>query len=86
MIAQSPTSRQCLLLKITPNFWHSLLVSGQRRGHAALLTEGDAYEAGIALLRQKYPQYEHVPLDGRPLIVIAVTQVRGWRARTAWEG
>ncbi len=52
----------------------------QLRGRAALLAEGDAYAAGIALLRQKYPQYGHVPLDGRPLIVIEVDQVRGWRA------
>lgn len=52
----------------------------QLRGRAALLTGGDAYEAGIALLRQKYRQYEHVPLEGRPLIAIVMEQVRGWRA------
>lgn len=52
----------------------------QVRGRAALLTEGDAYTSGIVLLRQKYPQYDRVPLDGRPLIAIVVEQVRGWRA------
>lgn len=57
----------------------------QLRGRAALLTDGDAYALGIALLRRKYPQYERVPLDGRPLIAIAVEQVRGWRATAALE-
>ena len=52
----------------------------QLRGRAALLVEGESYAAGIALLRQKYPQYGYVPLDGRPLIAIDVEQVRGWRA------
>ena len=52
----------------------------QLRGRAALLTDGDAYATGIALLHQKYAQYEHVSLDGRPLIAIVVEHVRGWRA------
>ncbi|MBC8076218.1 MAG: TIGR03668 family PPOX class F420-dependent oxidoreductase [Chloroflexales bacterium] len=61
------------------------LVWVQLRGRAALLTNGDAYTTGIALLHQKYAQYEHVPLDGRPLIEIVVEQVRGWRATPASE-
>jgi PPOX class probable F420-dependent enzyme len=50
----------------------------QLRGRAELLYAGDAYRAGIALLHQKYVQYDQVPLDGHPLIVIAVDHVRGW--------
>lgn len=57
----------------------------QLRGRAALLTDGDAYTSGIALLHQKYAQYEHVPLDGRPLIVIVVEHVRGWRTTPTAE-
>lgn len=52
----------------------------QLRGRAALLTDGDAYEAGLALLRQKYPQYATLSLAGCPLIRITVAQLRGWRA------
>ncbi|NTW00769.1 MAG: TIGR03668 family PPOX class F420-dependent oxidoreductase, partial [Oscillochloris sp.] len=52
----------------------------QLRGHAVLLTAGDDYDAGLRLLRQKYPQYTAMPLDGRPLIVVQVARLRGWRA------
>ncbi len=51
----------------------------QIRGRAALLESGPAYERGLALLRDRYPQYAALPLDGRPLIAIAPTEVRSWR-------
>ncbi len=50
------------------------------RGVARVITSGDAYTAGIALLNAKYPQYKHMPLDGRPIIMIAPTGIRSWRA------
>jgi coenzyme F420-0:L-glutamate ligase / coenzyme F420-1:gamma-L-glutamate ligase len=57
----------------------------QLRGRATLLTAGERYETGLALLTRKYPQYATMPLAGRPLIVLRVERLRGWRAtpRTA---
>ena len=52
----------------------------QIRAVAALLDAGPLYETGIALLAARYRQYETVPLNGRPLIVLTPTAVRGWRA------
>jgi len=53
------------------------------RGRARIITDGDEYAAGITLLGEKYPQYEHMPLAGRPLIVIEPTGIRSWRASDA---
>jgi PPOX class probable F420-dependent enzyme len=53
------------------------------RGQARIITGGDEYAAGIALLGAKYPQYERMPLAGRPLIVIEPTSIRSWRASDA---
>ncbi len=50
------------------------------RGLARVITTGDAYATGITLLHAKYPQYEHMPLAGRPLIAIEPTHIRSWRA------
>jgi len=50
------------------------------RGQARIITGGDEYTAGITLLGAKYPQYERMPLAGRPLIVIEPTHIRSWRA------
>jgi PPOX class probable F420-dependent enzyme len=52
----------------------------QIRGRAALAESGPDYEAGLALLTRKYPQYVNAPLRGRPLIVIQPEHVRSWRA------
>jgi PPOX class probable F420-dependent enzyme len=53
------------------------------RGHARIITNGEEYIAGIALLGSKYPQYENMPLAGRPLIMIEATGIRSWRASDA---
>src|SRR5262245_38577020 len=50
------------------------------RGRARIITNGNKYAAGITLLGAKYPQYEHMPLAGRPLILIEPTGIRSWRA------
>lgn len=52
----------------------------QIRGPAALLEAGEVYDQGLALLRARYPQYQQVALDGRPLIAITPDTVRSWRA------
>lgn len=53
----------------------------QIRGRAALLLAGPEYDAGIAALAQRYPQYATRPLSGRPLIGISIDSTRSWRAR-----
>jgi len=53
------------------------------RGQARIIISGNDYTAGIALLSAKYPQYELMPLAGRPLIVIEPTSIRSWRASDA---
>jgi len=55
------------------------LVWVQVRGKASLLTEGDRYKTGLELLKSKYPQYQDMPLWGRPLILIKVQRVLSWR-------
>lgn len=53
------------------------------RGRARIITDGDEYTARITLLGAKYPQYEHMPLAGRPIILIEPTSIRSWRASDA---
>jgi PPOX class probable F420-dependent enzyme len=53
----------------------------QIRGRATLVESGPEYDAGLALLEARYPQYTAMPLAGRPLIIIRVQHITGWRAR-----
>lgn len=57
-----------------------MLVWVQLRGRAELVTAGEAYEAGLALLQAKYQQYMAMPLNGCPLIVVHIHQLRSWQA------
>jgi PPOX class probable F420-dependent enzyme len=50
------------------------------RGQARIITSGDEHTAGITILSEKYPQYEKMPLAGRPLIMIVPTSINSWRA------
>jgi PPOX class probable F420-dependent enzyme len=52
----------------------------QIRGRAVILSQGGTYASGVELLSRKYPQYEDMPLTGRPLIVISLERVVSWRA------
>ena len=45
---------------------HFVLISGEAR----LLETGDEWLSAIALLRDKYPQYQHMNLDESPVIKI----------------
>ena len=47
-------------------------------GRAEALTAGADYQAGLAALREKYPQYHGMDLEGRPLICIIPERVTGW--------
>jgi PPOX class probable F420-dependent enzyme len=52
----------------------------QVRGEAEIVASGARHAAAIALLREKYPQYQTMPLDERPVIVIRPRKILGWRA------
>jgi PPOX class probable F420-dependent enzyme len=51
-----------------------VLVTGQ----AAILERGEAYDAGVRLLQEKYSQYQAMPLKDRPLIAITPIRVTSW--------
>ncbi|MEO9255813.1 MAG: TIGR03668 family PPOX class F420-dependent oxidoreductase, partial [Tepidiformaceae bacterium] len=46
---------------------------------ATVFERGDERPAMLAALRQRYPQYEGMALEARPLIVLEVERVVGWR-------
>ncbi len=52
----------------------------QIRGTAQLVEEGEAHATGVRLLTAKYPQYQTMPLDDRPIIVITPERITSWRA------
>jgi PPOX class probable F420-dependent enzyme len=49
------------------------------RGRARVLDDGEERERAIALLREKYPQYQAEPPDG-PVLAVDVSEVRAWSA------
>ncbi len=53
--------------------WYLLL-----QGHAELVEDGPEPPAAIAMLREKYPQYRAMELDGNPIIKITPERVTGW--------
>jgi coenzyme F420-0:L-glutamate ligase / coenzyme F420-1:gamma-L-glutamate ligase len=50
------------------------------KGNGALVENGAAHVTGVRLLQEKYVQYEKMPLEGRPLIVITPLTVTRWKA------
>ncbi len=52
----------------------------QVRGKAEIVASGSRHAAAIALLHEKYPQYQTMPLDERPVIIIEPRRIVGWRA------
>ncbi len=50
-------------------------------GRATLLESGPEYEGAIIALVDKYPQYEQLPLAGRPLIKVEAETTTSWSAR-----
>lgn len=51
------------------------------RGDAALVEPGDEHAAALAALREKYPQYRAMQLDGRPLIRLRTERISAWGGR-----
>jgi hypothetical protein len=52
----------------------------QVRGEAALVEDPGERSEALAALRERYPQYRAMALEGRPLLRIIPLQVIGWRA------
>ncbi len=53
--------------------WYLLIA-----GRAELIEDGAEYEGALAALREKYPQYRAMGLEGNPVIRIAPERVTGW--------
>lgn len=49
-------------------------------GRGETVEGGGAHAAGIRLLHDKYPQYDVMPLEHRPLIVVTPLRVTSWGA------
>jgi PPOX class probable F420-dependent enzyme len=49
-------------------------------GRGQIVEGGEAHAAGIRLLLDKYPQYDVMPLEHRPLIVVTPLHVTSWGA------
>ncbi len=48
------------------------------RGRAEMLPEGRAQPEALRLLRERYPQYQAMALEERPLLVISPERVVSW--------
>lgn len=48
------------------------------QGTATLLESGEEHRRAIGLLRERYPQYRSMALEGRPVIAIQVERVTAW--------
>ena len=51
------------------------------RGSAVILDGGDEYDVALAALRERYPQYRAMALEGRPLIRLVPERVSSWGLR-----
>jgi len=49
-------------------------------GAAAILTGGSPFEQAVTALREKYPQYRHMPIQDNPMIAVHVTRAVSWGA------
>ena len=47
-------------------------------GVAQLIQEGEERRDAIGLLREKYPQYRNMDIDGNPVIKITPTRITSW--------
>jgi coenzyme F420-0:L-glutamate ligase / coenzyme F420-1:gamma-L-glutamate ligase len=49
-------------------------------GTAAILTGGSPFEQAVTALREKYPQYRHMPIQENPMIAVHLTRAVSWGA------
>ena len=47
-------------------------------GVATILESGDEREVGANLLREKYAQYQTLPLEGRPIVRVEIERATEW--------
>ena len=47
-------------------------------GTAQLIQDGEEHQRAIRLLREKYPRYRDMDIDGNPVIKIAPTKITSW--------
>ena len=48
------------------------------RGAAEILEDGDEHDRAQAMLRDRYPQYRRMALEGLPVIAVRVERVTSW--------
>ncbi len=48
------------------------------RGRAKILTRGPRHKKGVYLLRMKYPQYQEMDIEKRPIIHVALNHAKSW--------
>lgn len=72
----------CLVVDDYADDW-SQLAWVQLRGVAALVEDPAERDEAIRRLRAKYPQYQVMPLEERPLMRIDVRRVTAWRMTAA---
>ena len=48
------------------------------RGRAKILTRGPRHKKGVHLLRMKYPQYQEMAIEKRPIIHVALNHAKSW--------
>jgi len=48
------------------------------RGKAKILTRGPRHKKGVHLLRMKYPQYQEMAIERRPIIHVALNHAKSW--------
>lgn len=70
--------RVCLIVDHYADDWTQLWWV-RADGTAEIHHSGEAMAAGYSLLRQKYPQYQRIALDG-PVISVAVQRWSSWAA------
>ncbi|BBZ63726.1 TIGR03668 family PPOX class F420-dependent oxidoreductase [Mycolicibacterium monacense] len=70
--------RVCLIVDHYSDDWGQLWWV-RADGVAAVHHSGDEMAAGYAMLRQKYPQYERLALDG-PVVTVEVRRWSSWQA------
>lgn len=71
--------RVCLTVDRYDEDWTKLAWL-QIRGAAETLESGPANAAILAALRARYPQYQHMDLESRPVIHVTPETIRSWRA------
>ena len=49
-------------------------------GTAEIVAGGSAFERAVVALREKYPQYQQMPIQENPMIAVHLTRVVSWGA------